>query len=166
MKKRKNHLSLEEFSEFFWSNTVKSPTGCLEWAMARTKDGDYGVVWKEGRLQRANRVALELKLGRKLKLGMHALHTCDNPPCCNWDHLYEGSVKQNVKDAIDRGRFSKPSSMVGSNHAMAKLTETDVLEARELYKRHSVRHLADKYRVSAATMHAALIGKTWKHVKV
>lgn len=32
-------------------------------------------------------------------------HTCDNPPCCNPAHLYVGTRKQNVADAVERRRL-------------------------------------------------------------
>jgi hypothetical protein len=54
-------------------------------------------------MQRVNRVALEQKLGRPLLPGMQALHTCDNPPCRNPEHLYEGTQKQNIADVLARG---------------------------------------------------------------
>jgi len=49
---------------------------------------------------------------------MFALHTCDNPPCCNLAHLYEGTRLQNTLDAIERGQ-----------HRM-KLTESQVRAIR------------------------------------
>jgi hypothetical protein len=39
---------------------------------------------------------------------LYVLHHCDNPPCCNPLHLYAGTQRQNIHDAIARGRFSPP----------------------------------------------------------
>lgn len=50
----------------------------------------------------AHRVARALKLGRMGELNGN--HLCDNPPCVNPAHTYEGTQKQNVHDAIARGR--------------------------------------------------------------
>jgi hypothetical protein len=32
-------------------------------------------------------------------------HRCDNPPCCNPAHLYVGTRKQNIGDAVERTRL-------------------------------------------------------------
>ena len=36
------------------------------------------------------------------RLPARALHTCDRPSCCNPDHLYEGTTKDNYRDALER----------------------------------------------------------------
>lgn len=50
----------------------------------------------------AHRAALSAALGRPL-VGQ-ALHHCDNPPCINPDHLYEGDDADNALDRVERGR--------------------------------------------------------------
>jgi len=52
------------------------------------------------------RKLLEEKLGRPIRKGMWALHTCDEiyGPCVNPNHLYEGTPRQNVRDQINRNR--------------------------------------------------------------
>lgn len=56
---------------------------------------------------RSNRVALEEKLGRALFPGMKALHHCDNPPCIQSEHLYEGTQSQNMHDMYARDRHPR-----------------------------------------------------------
>lgn len=51
-----------------------------------------------------HRYALELHLGRPLLPGMEACHTCDNPPCCNPAHLFEGTRLANEQDKTAKGR--------------------------------------------------------------
>jgi hypothetical protein len=84
------------------------PGACHPWTGCADRDG-YG--WFGGKHRHANTIALEFKLGRPLAPGMCALHTCDNPPCCNEAHLYEGTKKQNRADAAARGRIP-----AGDNH--------------------------------------------------
>jgi len=40
--------------------------------------------------------------------GLWVLHHCDNPPCVRPDHLYPGTVVENVRDMIERGRMYVP----------------------------------------------------------
>jgi hypothetical protein len=37
---------------------------------------------------------------------MGACHSCDNPPCCNPTHLFEGSTLDNIRDAAAKGRMA------------------------------------------------------------
>lgn len=55
---------------------------------------------------RAHRVALEIRLGRKLLPGLVACHTCDVDNCVNPDHLWEGTQEDNLKDMRDKSRAS------------------------------------------------------------
>lgn len=78
---------------------------CVEsdW-LTRDRDG-YGQRTRNGKTERAHRKALEEKLGRALLPGMHALHHCDNPPCVQQEHLYEGTQADNNRDMRSRGRL-------------------------------------------------------------
>lgn len=82
------------------------PSGCHEWRGA-TMGGGYGKLPRIAARQlgerSAHRAALALAKGQPLVL--QALHSCDNPPCINVAHLREGTVIDNVRDALDRGRF-------------------------------------------------------------
>lgn len=77
-------------------------TGTLEAPKSRDRDG-YGKLKVDGKDLRAHVVALQLHLGRELLPGMYALHTCHNPPCCNPDHLYEGTHEDNMRDMVEAG---------------------------------------------------------------
>lgn len=90
-----------------------APVGdCLVWTGTQDKDG-YGKIRigsrTDGsrRIGRTHVVALTLALGRPLAPGMQALHTCDNPPCCRSEHLYEGTPVDNSADAVARKRHAK-----------------------------------------------------------
>lgn len=79
--------------------------GCREWTGARVKQG-YGRFPLNKHLElRANRVALSLKLGEVLTETDMACHTCDNPPCCTEEHLFKGTCKENLNDAVEKGRL-------------------------------------------------------------
>lgn len=101
--REQNRVSVDER---FWSKVDKSggPNACWPWT-ASTQGSGYGAFRLDGRHRNANRVALELHLGRLLAEEEHACHTCDNPPCCNPNHLYVGNAFTNMQDKVRRGRW-------------------------------------------------------------
>lgn len=80
----------------------RAPDECWPWAASLNADG-YGRFKAKGVAQNASRVALEIELDRPL-WGEAALHTCDNPICCNPAHLYAGTAVDNQRDRRERER--------------------------------------------------------------
>lgn len=76
---------------------------CWEWQGSRHPKG-HGYAAVGGKVVYAHRYALELTMGRPLRQDAFACHHCDNPPCVNPTHLYEGDALTNVRDMISRGR--------------------------------------------------------------
>ena len=85
-------------------------TGCREWQGARLPDGygqfHAGRVHGKCKVVHAHRTIYELAHGLVAD-HLHVRHTCDNPPCCNLDHLVVGTPYENVHDTINRGRAAK-----------------------------------------------------------
>lgn len=110
-----------------------------------------------GTTVRAHRVAFFIandRLPRRL-----VRHRCDNPRCVRPEHLDEGSQLQNRRDAVERGRVA-----AGSRHAMARLTEGQVVEIRRRYVPTvpgCTASLAREYGVSVFALYDLLSGKTW-----
>ena len=77
---------------------------CIEFTGYRARNG-YGQKWWNGKLNYAHRLAWENKYG-KIPMGMLVLHSCDNPPCVNTDHLFLGTHLDNLLDAQSKGRMS------------------------------------------------------------
>lgn len=48
-------------------------------------------------------IPMEEGAGRRLSV----CHTCDNPRCCNLDHLFLGTHAENMADAARKGKFAK-----------------------------------------------------------
>lgn len=86
--------------ELFWSNVDRSggPDACWPWLRFRLANGYGRVAGPNHSMVYAHRMALELSLGRPIATGKMSCHTCDNPPCCNPTHLYEGTAVDNVRD--------------------------------------------------------------------
>ena len=47
-----------------------------------------------------------LNIGRIPK-GLHVLHSCNNPPCCNPKHLRTGTCFDNIQDKVLAGNSGK-----------------------------------------------------------
>jgi hypothetical protein len=62
----------------------------------------YPEITIDGKQRRVNRLVLERKLGRPIKPGYFACHTCDYRPCVNPNHIYEGTRADNARDMVER----------------------------------------------------------------
>lgn len=79
-----------------------TPSGCLEFTGTHMGMG-YGQSSYQGRRQPAHRIVWQ-HLNGPIPDGMLVCHTCDNPPCCNIDHLWLGTHADNMRDCIQKGR--------------------------------------------------------------
>lgn len=131
---------------------------CWPWMGTIDQDG-YGRFWLDGRLQAAHRVIFLLANDRD-PADLCVCHTCDNRPCVNPAHLFLGTNAENMQDKISKGR-----QIVGERVPGAKLTETQVIQIRELYDAGwDRRDLAEVYGVTPTNISS--IGKRiiWKQV--
>lgn len=82
-------------------------TKCWEYKGEKDRKG-YGVkyIYNDGKKfhARAHKIVAESYFGKPIPAKWVILHKCDNPPCVRPDHLSVGSQKDNVKDAIKKGR--------------------------------------------------------------
>lgn len=109
-------MSANEFSDYFWSRVrCGGKDECWEWKAGRGARG-YGVLGAG----KAHRVAWELTNGKILG-SLFVCHKCDNPPCCNPNHLFLGTCKDNLEDCSKKGRI---------NCWLKKLTPDQVREIR------------------------------------
>jgi hypothetical protein len=83
-------------------NTVRTAAGCMEWLGTRAFYG-YGKTMFRGKTTTAHRKVWTLTYG-EIPEGMCVLHKCDNPPCCNPDHLFLGTHADNARDREAKGR--------------------------------------------------------------
>lgn len=101
-------------AERFWRYVEKRSAGeCWLWTGTKNNCG-YGTIGRGGvtpsgspRMTTAHRVAWELYRG-PIPGGMVICHRCDRPACVNPDHLFVGSQRDNVRDAIAKGRHFLP----------------------------------------------------------
>ncbi len=136
-----------------------SPNECWPWQGGLV--GGYGAGTFDKRRYRVSRVVLAEKLGRELQPGEQALHTCDNPACCNPDHIFVGTAQDNMTDKKLKGRGSSiPPCLKGEAHGRAKLTEDDV---RFIWanKHLGQTALGKRYGIGKGVVHKIFTGHNW-----
>jgi hypothetical protein len=140
-----------------WRHVEKrGPDECWPWTGVASPAG-YGMVGGSADPNRGyvHVKVLEDALGRPLLPEMHALHTCDNPPCCNPAHLWEGTTQDNQTDMVTKGRSNK-----GERHWNAKLTATQIEEIRHDPRPSST--VAPLYGVAPRQIRRVRQGARWR----
>jgi hypothetical protein len=147
----------------FWSyvNVTKQNNGCWYWRGSKHKFG-YGWFRLKNKTYLAHRLALIFFSGEEKKK-LQVLHACDNPYCCNPQHLRWGTPKDNVYDAIERHRKTDPPIMYGEKHPFAKLTWDDVDKIRRMRaKKVSVSEIARLFNISNNGVYRVIGFQNWK----
>lgn len=143
------------FAERLWGKTkVAGPDDCWIWTGAITKG--YGAFSLSGRQTYAHRAAYILEHG-SIPRGELICHKCDNPLCVNPRHLFSGTHKVNMGDAVSKGRQAH-----GQQSGAAKLKNEDIPKIRARLGSETHEAIASDYGVSRATISLISSGKTWR----
>ena len=139
---------------------IEVNSGCWEFSGGRV-GGGYGFMrGRNGKWKGAHIVAYEETKGL-IPTGMYVCHTCDNPPCCNPDHLFLGTALDNKKDEIQKDRH-----VYGERVGNSKLTENDVLYIRRMLSEgQSLTFIAWKFNVTHTAILYIKTGKNWGWLK-
>ena len=160
-------MSDTDLWDWFLKHLDKKESGCWEWKRGTNKAG-YGQISVNKKLMGTHMYALEHTLGRPINKGMLTRHLCNNPICCNPDHLKEGTPKENMMDRDIAGhtlRGDKHHDTKGELHPRAKLTNKDVVVIRELKGWFTNKELAETYMVSKPIISLIHSRKIWRHLK-
>lgn len=148
-----------EAEKWLRANVNFQGADCLEWPFGRSKAG-YGALSIGGHEAPASRHMAQLIYGH-LPRSTQVRHTCDNPPCCNPNHLVLGTALQNHIDSVERNRHVPPPWKPGSKNGAAKLTDDEVFQIRKRLEHETGRKLAQEYGISEAQVSRIKLGKSW-----
>ena len=146
----------------FWEKVDKSGD-CWVWTGRLRPDGYARVGYKGGRCL-VHRLSWILHYG-EIQDGMDVLHTCDNPPCVNPNHLFLGTHLENMQDRDSKGRGKIPR-ISGSRHWNSSLHEGDVRVIRDLHANGCMqKHICEFLGIASGVVSEIVNRKAWKHVQ-
>lgn len=101
------------------------------WETTLTPKKKYPQMKINGKNVMVHRAAYEALVG-PIPDGKSVLHSCDNPRCHRPDHLYAGTLSQNMKDMWARGRHKLPTPRIDRGLV---LSLADTLSQKEIARR-------------------------------
>lgn len=144
----------------FWSKVeIGGLDECWPWTGRKHKFG-YGAMMFRRKIYTAHRLAYLLVRG-EFDEKLDCCHRCDNPPCCNPLHLFLGTAKDNITDAINKGRFAQ-----GQRNGRSRLTSEQVEEIKKTVapSQRGMKLIARRFGISKSCLYCIVHGRTWKHI--
>lgn len=151
---------------FLATRSYINEEGCHLWSGYLDKGG-YALIEsykcaKPYKVSFAHQLAYILAHGDYDRLHFRVCHKCDVRSCVNAEHLFLGTMKDNMQDKMEKGRHRCPA---GSSQWKAKLVEKDIIIIRAML-RHGYKgiDLAKYYRVCPQTISLINKDKIWRNV--
>ena len=149
----------------FWKRVNKGAADdCWVWTGAQGALG-YGYIGVGGRgnTRIVSRVSWVLHFGQ-IPPGLLICHKCDNPSCVNPQHLFLGTLDDNAKDMMAKGRGNLSGQhMAGEKNGNAKLTQRAAEEIRAARARgEKYEDIAARYGVNQSTIGYVVRGVSYK----
>ena len=132
---------------------------CWEWQKCKFKDG-YGQIGINYKKHRTHRISYQKFIG-PIPKGKCVLHKCDTRSCCNPNHLFIGTKKDNAKD-----RDLKKRGTIGERNGCSKLTRHQVIQIRNMWKTgdYTYLKLSNNFNIQQMQAWRIINNKRWKHI--
>jgi hypothetical protein len=105
----KKRFKVDENGCYLWQGTINNSTG-------------YGIVSVMGRLYGVHRLAWQFANG-PIPEGMVVCHKCDVCACCNPDHLFIGTLRDNALDMCAKGRNARGEDGGGARYTWKQVDD-------------------------------------------
>ena len=136
----------------FLAKVKEMESGCIEWQAGLARGG-YGKFQLPNKTVTAHRFAYESFVG-SIPDGLCVLHRCDNRKCTNPDHLFIGTIKENIADMDNKHRRK--------TRAVLDIESVKVIK-QMLNDRYSQREIAEKFGVDQTTISRIKLNKTQQY---
>lgn len=154
---------------------------CWNWKGSLQPNG-YGKFSIKRNFISAHRASYQIFKG-EIPKGRFICHTCDNKKCVNPDHLWIGTPKENMQDAIKKGiiiykkgyslsadhieklRICNKPDKKGEKHHLRKLSNKNIHEIRKLYKLgNTQKKISEKFNIHPSAISRIVRNKRWAHI--
>jgi len=147
------------------ASSLEEKDGCQVYIGHTNKRNSYGSfsLWvrgaDRGQVFYAHQVAAAHARGLTAPSDGVIMHSCDNPACCNPDHLSVGTQAENLADMRKKDRHAR-----GERVPNSKLTAEQVREILSQEDSVPARVLAVRFGVQPRQIHRILRRERWKHL--
>lgn len=136
MSRPKSNLSLLE--RLLNKVIINEQTDCWEW-QGGTNNIGYGMIRDEKKMRTTHRVSYEEHNNVKIPRYLCVCHSCDNPICVNPNHLWLGTMKDNMDDMWRKNRANifggAKAGMLGKKQPTTKCPHCNRDIANNVYGR-------------------------------
>lgn len=136
---------IDDHQKNFWSKVLKTKR-CWVWTAHKKKNG-YGQFYIKRQSVYAHRYSWVISNG-SVPENKSVLHKCDNPNCVRPSHLFVVSQRENMLDAVKKGRIKKKKfgDFCSNGHKLSRASTRLVGNKRIVCRLCNIERCSEYYR--------------------